>query len=259
MAVGYVKKKKQVVLPADYWFESRRPLTCLVFLIPLISLYELGVWFFSSEDQPNAVRNGADFWMRSWLQNAGLHEVLWLPLAVSGLLLTWHLLSRHPWKISLDTLGGMLAESLLFAFCLIVLGQVQDLLFQQLPQTLSVSLLADSTTSRMISFLGAGIYEEFLFRLCLLPACYGLFRLCKLSPGWSTASSIIATSLLFALAHYVGPAGDEFQLFSFVFRSIAGGFFACLFCLRGFGITVGCHATYDLLVGMFLAASINQG
>jgi len=252
-------RKKKVVLAPDYWSESRQPLSCLVFLIPLISLYELGVWFFSTEEQPDAVRNGADFWMRSWLQDAGFHEVVWLPLAVASLLFTWHLLSRHPWKISLDTLGGMFAESLLFAFCLIVLGQLQDLVFQSWPQPLTLSIFASSATSRMISFLGAGIYEEFLFRLCLLPACYGLFRLCKLSPGWATACSIVGTSLLFALAHYIGPAGDTFQLFTFVFRTMAGGFFACLFCLRGFGITVGCHATYDLLVGLFLAASINPG
>jgi hypothetical protein len=30
-------------------------------------------------------------------------------------------------------------------------------------------------------------------------------------------------------------------------------FFAAVFLMRGFGITVGCHAAYDLLVGVLLA------
>jgi hypothetical protein len=33
---------------------------------------------------------------------------------------------------------------------------------------------------------------------------------------------------------------------------LAGLFFAGLFVLRGFGITVGTHAAYDLLVGLLL-------
>jgi hypothetical protein len=43
-------------------------------------------------------------------------------------------------------------------------------------------------------------------------------------------------------------------LFSFVFRATAGVFFAGLFVVRGFGITVGSHAAYDLLVGILIPA-----
>jgi membrane protease YdiL (CAAX protease family) len=63
----------------------------------------------------------------------------------------------------------------------------------------------------------------------------------------------ITTSFLFAIAHHVGPAADAFNLFSFSFRAAAGVFFAAVFLLRGFGITVGSHAVYDLLVGVLLA------
>jgi len=68
-------------------------------------------------------------------------------------------------------------------------------------------------------------------------------------------ASILVTSLLFSAAHYLGPAADSFTLFSFVFRTLAGMFFAVLFVMRGFGITVGAHAGYDLIVGIVLKSA----
>ena len=40
--------------------------------------------------------------------------------------------------------------------------------------------------------------------------------------------------------------------FSFVFRAVAGLMFGVLFLRRGFGVTVGAHALYDLLVGVVM-------
>ena len=36
----------------------------------------------------------------------------------------------------------------------------------------------------------------------------------------------------------------------FLFRMMAGVFFALLFQLRGFGVAAGTHACYDVLVGL---------
>jgi membrane protease YdiL (CAAX protease family) len=62
--------------------------------------------------------------------------------------------------------------------------------------------------------------------------------------------AVVLTSLLFSAAHYLGPQGDRLELFSFVFRFVAGGFFALLFVYRGFGIAAGTHALYDIFVGL---------
>ena len=56
--------------------------------------------------------------------------------------------------------------------------------------------------------------------------------------------------MLFSAAHYVGPSGDKFLWLTFLFRFLAGVFFAVLFRYRGFGIAVGTHAFYDVLVGL---------
>ncbi len=232
-----------------YWYQARQPLACLVFLTPLLIVYEIGVLALGG-DNPDILRNGADFWMRGWLADVGLKKAWLLPgLVVAGLLL-WQWCGQFRWRFSPDTLIGMLAESLLFAFFLVVVGQTCDLVFHKLDVTLSMT--AGDFSARAVTYIGAGVYEEFLFRLCLLPAVYGVFRLGQLKPKAAVLMAVLSTSLMFSLAHYIGP-GEPFSLFTFVFRTLAGLFFAGLFVLRGFGVTVGCHATYDLLVGILLA------
>lgn len=235
----------------EYWMQTRRPLSCLIYLLPLLVIYEIGIVSVGGGN-PDAYRNGADYWMRGWLSSLGLTQAIVLPILVILGLMTWHVAGRYPWRVSMETLVGMLAESLLFAFFLVVVGQVQDLAFQYLSIPRTFSIFGSSTIASAITFVGAGVYEEVLFRLCLLPLCYGFFRLSKLSVRWSVGLAIVSSSLMFSFAHYVGPSADQFSLYGFTFRTGAGVFFAWLFCIRGFGITVGCHAAYDLLVGIVL-------
>src|SRR4051794_8324342 len=107
--------------PVEYWRETRRPFFNLIFLFPLLLAYEIGV---SMTGSPNgeSIRNGADAWMRLWLSQAGI-EITWLlPTLLLGTLFVWHMTTRQPWRMTWDTLGGMAAESLLYAFTLIMLG-----------------------------------------------------------------------------------------------------------------------------------------
>ena len=78
----------------------------------------------------------------------------------------------------------------------------------------------------------------------------------------SVVWAVIFTSLLFSAAHYhwtitvagsswkVG-SGEPWQGWSFVFRGLAGAFFSVIYLQRGFGIAVGAHAAYDLMVLAF--------
>ena len=57
---------KRVACPqpvSDYWTQSRRPLAALAFVLPLLVLYEGGVVILGRQ----AVRNGADVWLRQFL------------------------------------------------------------------------------------------------------------------------------------------------------------------------------------------------
>lgn len=258
----------------SYWRATRQPLANLLFVAPWILCYEAGVWLSGQAAAP-AARNGADAWLRIWLSHAGWIASGLLPLVVLGALLAWHVALRRPWRVSWDTLGGMLAESLLFAFALILLGQSVDFAVRRgavmqvaasLPTTPGWSL-------RLVSFLGAGIYEEFLFRLCLVPVGYLALRGLLVPHRWAIVGTVAASSVIFALAHYLAPQTDITALslfadavarvqssrelwFGFGFRVAAGVFFAVLFCYRGFGIAVGCHAVYDVVVGIVLLSEL---
>ena len=260
--------------PAEYWLETRRPFCNLVFLLPLLVVYESGVRFASGPGG-DSIRNGADAWIRHWLHQAGIEIVWLLPVLLIGTLMAWHMTTRQPWRMAWDTLGGMAAESLLYAFLLIMLGQLTDYGFRHAPL---IHLQVDEPSHhgyliRLVTFMGAGIYEEFLFRLCLLPVTYAIFRAAMAPKGWAIAGTVITTSFIFSLAHYLGPTADGQALaiiveavtrvqssrelwFGFAFRTLAGMFFAVLYFLRGFGITVGAHAAYDVFVGVVLVSEI---
>lgn len=241
--------------PYDYWLATRRPLNCLLFLLPWIAVYEVGVSMLSAENSEQ-IRNGADYWLRSLLSVSGFHQAAVLPLSVVAVLLAWHIIRQYPWQIRLETQLGMLAESLLLAVALVAVGQVHHLLFlnlQVIPPS-SVTLSAGNLR-HAVTYIGAGVYEEVLFRLLLVPVAFSAFRLLEFPSSAAAALAALSTGFIFALAHHVGPSADAFNLFAFSFRTAAGVFFAGVFFVRGFGITVGCHAGYDLLVGVFLAGS----
>ncbi len=228
-----------------YWVQSRRPLASLVFIAPLLVVYETGVLLLG----PEQVRNGADVWLRQLLDLVGFGQYFLLPTLTVSTLLAWHYLTREPWRLSRGLVSGMAAECIALAVCLRLILHVQGLFFPQWPVPPTVSL--GPAMARAVSYLGAGIYEELLFRVMLLaPMAWGLRRLGS-KPEASCVAAIVVTSLLFAAAHHVGPGGYHFVWFDFVFRFLAGVFFSILFLYRGFGIAAGAHAGYDILVGAF--------
>jgi membrane protease YdiL (CAAX protease family) len=143
-----------------------------------------------------------------------------------------------------------------------LLGQLQSLVFAWSPiagraashGTVIVALSQAATIKLALAlgYVGAGIYEEVLFRLALLPPLTALLRQPASLRKWATPLAVAMTSLLFSAAHHAGPAGEPFDWFRFTYRTLAGGVFAALFVLRGFGITAASHALYDLLVGVLL-------
>ena len=254
-----------------YWSETRRPLVNLAFVAPLLVLYELGVWWTTSEVGP--VRNGADEWLRAWLSSWEWTRGWLLPFLMAAVFLLWHAALRDSRRVRFEVLAGMLAESLLCACLLILIGQAADGLMRSEDHFPLLSLSDPWVGIRLVHFLGAGLYEEFLFRLCLLPVAYLLLRVVLIPQRGSTWGAVIATSVLFALAHYLAPTSDATVLsvfseavtrvqssrelwFGFAFRAIAGVMFGWLFVFRGFGIAVGCHAAYDIVVGIVLVSDL---
>jgi hypothetical protein len=227
--------------PPSYWTVSRTPLTSLVFSLPLVLAYEGGVLLLGR----GSPRNGADVWLRQLLDALGFGAYFLLPtLTVLGLL-AWHHMEHDRWNFSGGVLAGMAAECVLWAAMLVGLARLQDRYWP-----LAAAAGWDGMFARLIGFCGAGLYEEVLFRLLLLPLLIWVFERLGAATVPAAALGLVASSLLFSAAHYVGPLGDAFDLYSFTFRTLAGMFFALLFIVRGFGIAAGTHAIYDVLVGL---------
>ncbi|MBN2023773.1 MAG: CPBP family intramembrane metalloprotease [Pirellulales bacterium] len=231
---------------ASYWSESRRPLVSLVFISPLLVVYEAGVLLLGSSMD----RNGVDVWLRTLLEWIGLGHYFLLPALTIGILLAWHHTTHQPWRVDCRVLGRMAVECVLLAVVLWVILQLQGALFAVGAAVEPPPMSLAQTLGNLVMFLGAGIYEELLFRLILLSAAMWALRRAGMSPGLAVVAAALGTSLLFSTAHYVGPYRDQLTLFGFLFRFVAGVFFCGLFVGRGFGIAAGAHAGYDILVGL---------
>jgi len=227
-----------------YQSESARPLTSLAFITPMLVAYEAGIFVFG----PTALRNGADAWLRGLLSLLGFGQYFMLPILAAAILLGWHHTIRARWNIHGRVVLGMWLESLALGMILLVVAKLLAMLFLSTGARFQASLDMGDLPPTICGYFGAGIYEELLFRLILLPAILGLFVWWGCKKRTAAIWAVMISSLLFSLAHYdlVSSVGDPFTLYSFVFRVLAGIFFAVLFVKRGFGIAAGTHAMYDI-------------
>ena len=97
--------------------------------------------------------------------------------------------------------------------------------------------------------IGAGIYEEFLFRVILISVIASLFSLIfKWNKKTNYILGMFMSAGIFSVFHFIGDYGDYFSFRIFMVRFLAGIFLGMLFILRGFGITAWSHSIYDLIV-----------
>jgi hypothetical protein len=240
--------------PCSYWEATRLPVPSLLFVAPLVAIYEISILVLGGRGDAGALRSGADAWMRRGLAAAGLSNPWFLPLLLVVILLGWQISRSRDWRFSPPILSGMIAESLVWAIALVGVGRLVDLGFVYLEQYRAPLLafdpaLAGPRLTALIGYVGAGVYEETLFRLMLVPTFYATLRLLQMPQVLASSWAVTASALLFALAHHAGMPGEPFTWYAFIFRWMAGVFFAWVFVLRGFGIAVGTHTAYDMLVG----------
>lgn len=241
--------KAPLLAARNYWEESRQPLTCLVFVAPLLVIYELGTWLLSPH-----TRNGAEVWLTNLLQSIGVGRYLMLPTLSCAILLGWHHLSHRPWRVDRRVVGAMWIESIVLGLLLVLVAWIQHVVARWLP--LEWPCATDSAqrglVAKIIAYCGAGLYEELLFRLILLSLVAAVVRRSGTTEERAGFVAIVVTSLLFSAAHYsfVTRGGDPFEVGSFVFRFLAGVFFSIVYLVRGFGIAAGSHAMYDVYVAL---------
>jgi hypothetical protein len=239
-------------LPATrrtYWHDSRAPRYSLTFALPLFVLYEFLAAALSGPS--GGVRNGADVMLKSpFIAAFGSRGPMVFVgiLAIVFAVAVWRDVKKHG-RVNSGTFLAMTAESVVLA---IVFGIVVGAITAQLlggMQRLAIAQQPLGVPATVMVSLGAGLYEELLFRVVLVGALlWGSKKLL----GWGpVASGMLATmggALIFSAFHYIGPYGDPFTVQSFTFRAIAGLAFSGLYVVRGFGITAWTHALYDVFL-----------
>ncbi|HEY7569050.1 MAG TPA: CPBP family intramembrane glutamic endopeptidase [Gemmatimonadaceae bacterium] len=233
---------------ASYWSLSRAPRYSLTLALPLLLLYELAAQLVSGR---SGVRNGAEVMLKQGAQSVLGSRGPMILLAVIVATMVWVIArdARKNGAPRLPVFFGMAIESALLAA---IFGLVVGLATARLITALHLSVPAldqlGLPTALMVS-LGAGFYEELLFRVLLVSA---LLLVARRLLGWGpVASGIFATlfgALAFSAVHYIGPLGDQVTTQSFVFRTIAGLAFSGMYVTRGFGITAWAHALYDVFL-----------
>lgn len=237
----------------EYFRLTRTLSYSLLFALPLLLLYELGTLWVAGSD-PHALRNGADVLLRSLFAAGGLQGTATFTGALVAVALLLILLERRRQRVPLRaaTFGGMAVESVVYALLFgVVVGTMTTWMLGGMGFRLAAwegGLDRLSVSQGIVLSLGAGVYEELVFRVLLVGGLWALFRSSGLPPGRSGVFAALLAALIFSAFHYIGPYGDQWARTSFLFRFLAGLAFSALFLLRGFGITAWTHALYDIFI-----------
>lgn len=241
---------------SSYWAASRAPRYSLLFVLPLFLLYEGLAAALSGSPGVAQVRNAADVVLKTpfvLFSGARGSMVFFATIIAVCVFLVGRDLSKSRDKLRPRTFALMLGESATLG---LLLGLVVGALTQRLLGGLSALSTQGATgiegmgaSTRLMLALGAGLYEELLFRVLLVGGlAAGLAWLIGGSRVLTGFVAAVLGALIFSAFHYVGPYGDPLELGSFTYRAIAGLVFSGLYLTRGFGITAWTHALYDVYV-----------
>jgi len=273
----------------SYLERTSRPIYAIGFLLPFVIFYEVGTILINTDIlNQSEIRVVAFVWLRDLLESIGFGgKFAWVapPLVVVAILAGLQVSSRKRWTFDVRDTVPMAAECIVLAVPLIVLSLLLNnphvpqnrldrfaagglAVYSSQPtatvdQLHTLPLLAAQSNlpranhmllANVVTGVGAGIYEELVFRLILICLLMMLFQdIFGLDQKNSIVLSVLISATLFSAHHHIdlltGRANptEPFDFTRFAFRAMAGIYFAILFAIRGFGITAGTHAFYDII------------
>mgnify|MGYP006272430869 FL=1 len=211
--------------------------------LPLFVLYEVLIVAANTRTLAE-VRISAEIWMKDVLALIGATDPLMMAVVVAVIgvgVFAWDRSRTIPLRA--NYFAGIIAESTLYAVVVAFLASgLVGMIFNAAPQP------AGSLPLQLALSIGAGLYEELLFRVLLVGGLALILRHLMANPRAAYPTAAIVGALLFSAVHYIGPLGDVFLLSSFTFRFVFGLLLNVLFLWRGFGVAAWTHALYDVLL-----------
>ncbi len=249
-----------------YLQESAAPLTGFLFALPLFIVYHAGLWWlhtFAGLRWANAV----DIVLANWLGLLGMAGPLLSLILVVVVFLAMHAMTGRSWRRpGAATWLLMVVESLILALPVFLLSRLVMNIIDYLPlaasaeyggESLPAAPIALPWQANMILSCGAGVYEEFFFRVLVMGLLVLVLRkVFRVRSGWRYVIAAVLQAALFAASHHLPGGQEEITAYAqlrgylpaILFRTAAGLYFAFVYVERGFGISAGAHAGYDLMV-----------
>ena len=228
---------------SNYWRYSRSVYYSAVAALPLLVIYEILIVL--SQSRYWGIRNAADVWIRTFLMAFDLQaqHITFVLIGISLALIPIAKSRARGIKLKANYFALMFAECLAFS---LVLGVVLQSILRL--GGLSSGGPGSGLMQNLALSVGAGLFEEIIFRVILLNLLFLLLSPLLQKKVVAAVVSVLLASFLFSLSHYVGTMADTWQLYSFMFRWAAGLLFTVLYFVRGFAITAYTHALYDIWV-----------
>ena len=228
---------------SNYWRYSRSAYYSAVAALPLLVIYEILIVL--SQSRYWGIRNAADVWIRTFLMAFDLQaqHITFVLIGISLALIPIAKSRARGIKLKANYFALMFAECLTFS---LILGVVLQSILRL--GGLSSGGPGSGLMQNLALSVGAGLFEEIIFRVILLNLLFLLLSTLFKKKLVAAVVSVLLASFLFSLSHYVGTMADTWQLYSFMFRWGAGLLFTVLYFVRGFAITAYTHALYDIWV-----------
>lgn len=227
-------------VPGGYLYWSRDAAVGLFAVLPLWVLYEVLRLWLAPED-----RNGAEVLLLQELSRLGSRGHLLVSACFCVLL--WGaarslVRRRVPW---LRVAAVIALEGTVYA---LMLGPLASAMAASATRILAAVPPSSSLVANLVGSIGAGIFEELVFRLGLMSALVwiGLRAVRAWSlPHWlAGAFAVVVSALVFSWFHHL--CGQPFDQRVFLYRTMAGILLGLLMWARGYGVCVYTHAIYDV-------------
>ena len=170
-------------------------------------------------------------------------------LLIIAVLLIQHIVSRDKWTAEPKVLAGMFGESILWTIPLIAMSHLGG---KPMTGAAALSPASGQLLQDLLQAAGAGVYEEFIFRLVMISLILLIFvDIFALPKGPVVAAAVVVSACLFSLYHFsfgADSGANGFRWVEFAFRTAAGGYLGILFVARGFAVGVGTHTFFNLFV-----------
>lgn len=228
------------VVPGGYFHWSRDAAVGLFAVLPLWIVYEvLRLWLLPED------RNGAEILLLRELARLGNRGHL--VVSACFCLLLWGaarslVRRRVPW---LRVAAVIALEGTVYA---LMLGPLASAMAASATRMLAATPPDAALIANLVGSLGAGIFEELVFRLGLMSALVWIGL--RATQAWAVprwivgAFATIASALVFSWFHHL--CGQPFDQRVFLYRTMAGILLGLLMWVRGYGVCVYTHAIYDV-------------